>query len=104
MLLALLLAVLRQACNELTGPISRSLRPGNTAPFKEMLQQLKKRTLLRIFEKKAFYCKGNVDVRIARAVNRICSICFTFLGNVSSPAYWRPPRIQLIETNVAVII
>ena len=28
-----------EACNELAGPISASLRPGNTAPFKEMSQR-----------------------------------------------------------------
>ena len=28
-----------EACNELAGPISASLRPGNTAPFEEMLQR-----------------------------------------------------------------
>ena len=28
-----------EACNELAGPISTSLRPGNTAPFEEMLQR-----------------------------------------------------------------
>ena len=28
-----------QACYELAGPISASLRPGNTAPFEEMSQQ-----------------------------------------------------------------
>ena len=27
------------ACNELAGPISASLRPGNTAPFEEMSQR-----------------------------------------------------------------
>ena len=27
-----------EACNELAGPISVSLRPGNTAPFEEMSQ------------------------------------------------------------------
>ena len=28
-----------EACNELAGPISASLRPGNTAPFEEMSQR-----------------------------------------------------------------
>ena len=28
-----------EACNELAGPISASLRPGNTAPFEETSQQ-----------------------------------------------------------------
>ena len=28
-----------EACSELAGSISASLRPGNTAPFKEMLQR-----------------------------------------------------------------
>ena len=28
-----------QACNELAGPFSASLRPGNTASFEEMLQR-----------------------------------------------------------------
>ena len=28
-----------QACNEFAGPISASLRPGNTAPFEEMSQR-----------------------------------------------------------------
>ena len=28
-----------EACNELAGPISASLRPGNTAPFQEMSQR-----------------------------------------------------------------
>ena len=28
-----------EACNELAGPISASLRPGNTAPFEEMAQR-----------------------------------------------------------------
>ena len=28
-----------EACNELAGPISASLHPGNTAPFEEMLQR-----------------------------------------------------------------
>ena len=28
-----------KACNELAGPISASLRPGNTAPFEEKLQR-----------------------------------------------------------------
>ena len=28
-----------EACNELAGPISASLRPGNTAPFEEMSSQ-----------------------------------------------------------------
>ena len=28
-----------EACNEFAGPISASLRPGDTAPFEEMLQR-----------------------------------------------------------------
>ena len=28
-----------EACNKFAGPISASLRPGNTAPFEEMLQR-----------------------------------------------------------------
>ena len=30
---------LAEACNEFAGPTSASLRPGNTAPFEEMLQR-----------------------------------------------------------------
>ena len=28
-----------EACNEFTGPVSESLRPGSTAPFEVMLQR-----------------------------------------------------------------
>ena len=31
--------VYAEACNELVGPISASLRPGNTAPFEEISQR-----------------------------------------------------------------
>ena len=31
--------VYAEACNELVGPISASLRPGNTAPFEKMSQR-----------------------------------------------------------------
>ena len=34
-----ILAALRQECNKFAGPISASLRPGNTAPLEEMLQR-----------------------------------------------------------------
>ena len=35
----IIIAVLLRACNEFAGPISASLRPGNTAPLEEMLQR-----------------------------------------------------------------
>ena len=35
----IVLAVIRRSGNELVGPISASLRPGNTAPFEEMSQR-----------------------------------------------------------------
>ena len=34
----IIVAVLPRRCNEFAGPISASLRPGNTAPFEEMTQ------------------------------------------------------------------
>ena len=37
--LSLYLLDYAEACNELAGPISASLRLGNTAPFEEMLQR-----------------------------------------------------------------
>ena len=35
----MILAVIRRMCKELAGPISASLRTGNTAPFEEMSQR-----------------------------------------------------------------
>ena len=37
--LSLYLLDYAEVCNELSGPISASLRPGNTAPFEEMSQR-----------------------------------------------------------------
>ena len=39
--LSLYLLYYAKACNELAGPISASLRPGNAASFEKMLQQLR---------------------------------------------------------------